>query len=330
MLQSSSAMWRMVGAVTRSWRPGDAWRSTLEDLRAHPGTLAGVASILSLPVAIGALYQAVRPGLSGLAVSALLSALATLWLTFAVTLAIRDFRERPETSVSSLIRASTIGRVFSLGITQVLLGLLGLAALLVAGLPLILAAVTVFGGGLSPNRLSGTAILILVAALALTLALAVFLTVAVFVRYGLVAPVNILEGRSPLSSFGRSRELTNRRGRDMVMLLLMLFGVGLVVAIVLNGPASLVLTQPETPTPGPGPPRLEDLLSSLGPTSPLSPAAAAIVAVSSYLSSVVGTTLSAALTAHFYLAFKRGAESSLPKASEEGTTPVTTDDAGPI
>ncbi|HLF69871.1 MAG TPA: hypothetical protein VI541_02825, partial [Actinomycetota bacterium] len=104
-------------------------------------------------------------------------------------------------------------------------------------------------------------------------------------RYGLSGVVNVIEKTGPIRSLGRSRELLRRRGFDYFLLLLLLLAVSLVAGLVLGGPRLIVAAS-------------SDLAK---PTVGLAPAAAMVVGVSAYLSTIVTVLVSWGSRTNYYL-----------------------------
>jgi hypothetical protein len=284
------------------WHALDALRTTFADLKAYPGTTLGCGAVLSIPVALLSLYEALRPNLRSFLLQATVSFLIGIWLSFAIITVTKQYAAGSDPGVGGLLRTSLSGRLVSFAGTQLLLILVETLALVVAMLPLGAAFARLsFRGSLSLEQLSAANAALLFGAFMLSFGLAITLLLIIYLRYGLAPVASALEGRSPIQSFTRSRQVTEGKRLDFFVLLVIAFAVGVAVALVVNGPGMVVSLGAAEPTPSQNPRSLTDLLAMFSRHEPLAPAAAVILAISNYLAYAVGTCISAALVANFYL-----------------------------
>jgi hypothetical protein len=316
---------------TPRWHAFQALRNTFVHLKAYPTTTFGSAALLSIPIAFSAAHQALRPGLLSLVLHESVAFVIGIWLSYAIVTATKQYAESTDPGVGRLLKGSLSGRLIIFAITQLLLIVLEALAVAVAALPLAMTFASLGLGSLSPDQLTGPGVARLLGAFMLSFVLGAALLLLIYLRYGLAPVVSALERRTPLPSFTRSRVLTMGKRLDFFVLLLITLGVGMAVALVLNGPGLVVSMGAATSAPRPEPGSVSDLMSLLGQQEPLAPAAAVVVAISTYLASAVGTAISAALLANFYLELSgreaAGIRSAELMSPEEGSGTISSETA---
>lgn len=284
------------------WHAVDAFKLTFGDLMAHPGTTFGLAAVLSIPVALLSAYEALRPSVSSLLLQAGVSFVIGIWLSFVIICATKQYAQDSDPGIGRLLRTSLSGRLISFALTQLLLILVETLAVVVAVLPLIFAfSILGLPGSLSLDQLSAATAALVFGAFMLSLGLSIALLLVIYLRYGLAPVASAIEGRSPIPSFTRSRQVTEGKRLDFFVLLLITLVLGLAVAVLINGPGMVVSSGAAAPAPPQNPRALTDWILMLSRHQPLAPAAAVVLALSDYLAYAVGTSISAALLANFYL-----------------------------
>jgi hypothetical protein len=284
------------------WHAVDAFKLTFGDFKAHPGTTFGLAAVLSIPVALLSAYEALRPSVSSLLLQASVSFAIGIWLSFAIICVTKQYAHDSDPGVGAMLRTSLSRRLITFATTQLLLILIETLAVVIALLPLVFAFASLGSpANLSPDQLTAATATMLFVAFMLSLGLSIALLLGIYLRYGLAPVASAMEGRSPIRSFTRSRQVTEGNKLDFFVLLLITLGLGLAVAVLVNGPGMVVSAGAAAPAPPANPGSLTDWLLMLSRHEPLAPAAAVVLALSDYLAYAVGTSISAALLANFYL-----------------------------
>lgn len=289
---------------------GEAAGHSFKDVMAHAHTTLVTAAIIAIPVLIGQLIAAASRGSIYTAAMPYLTTLPVIvFLPVAIIRATFLYAGGSDPGVIGLLDLTTTWRLLSFLGTITLSALLKAAVFVVAFLPAIgvgIAAVSGAGGDFE-RVFSGPLVAVLLLAILVGLTVSIGLSILISLRFGLIGVVNVLEERSPLASFRRSRELLKGRAGDYFVLLLILFGVGVVAAIFLNGPGIFVSIRETTRGVRSGP-----FIRNLAPAS------AVVVAVSAYLTTIATQVINAAARTNYYLAL-RGEE--VARQRLEGITP---------
>lgn len=305
-----------------NWHCMEAFTNTFKDIRDHPSTALFTAAILAAPVLIGSVLQQAGASVFGQLLS-FVSYFFIIWLAFAITLATKQFASSSDPGVGGLLDASASRRLFSFIGTRILVGLMVIAAALIAFIPAFGVGISAWTGanGNIDKLFNGAVPAFFFLALFFGLFVFVGLALMINLRYGLAGVVNALEDISPTQSLRRSNQLLKGRRADVFVLMLLLFGVGLVVALVLNTPAIIVSisgvassTRPPSALGAFGSGSFLDMFRprALGPT------AALVVGVSTYLTTMVSTVIGTGAVANFYMAL-RGDEVVRTAAAQRGS-----------
>jgi hypothetical protein len=186
--------------------------------------------------------------------------------------------------------------------TRVLVGLILAAAVAVGMLPFLYAAVTAGPDVFATANPPQFALALLSSTLVLSAPVALALFVYSYLQVGLAGPANVLERLSPIKSLSRSRSVTKGRRAEFFSLLIRLVAVRFALGLLLAGPAAVVGSGPSPFERRPANPFSRDfLIEVLGPSRPLSVAAALVVGISTYLGAVAVTVVTATVLAQFFL-----------------------------
>lgn len=263
---------------------GDAFRA----ITAYPQATLLVAAVIALPLLLGTTIGAASPQLwVSFAVPALAGLTAAIWLPVAAIRANEAISHGSEATFGSILGAATNMRIFSFMGTQIVVGLLRMLVIVIAFAPFVGTMVAALAGaqGDFERALGGPQAALLGLSLLVGLGLGLVGTLVISLRYGLSGVVNVIERTGPIRSLGRSRELLKGRGFDYFLLLLLLLAVTLVAGLVLGGPRLIVAAS-------------NDLTkAAVG----LPPAAAMVIGVSAYLSTIVTVLVSWGSRTNYYL-----------------------------
>lgn len=289
--------------TVRRWHSGRAFVNSLKDLKDHASTSLFTAGLLLLP----SLGTSILQNLTGRPIFGLLMLpvlIATgVWLEFCLITATREYAVGNDPGMGGLISKTAFGRLASFFGVKVILFLITLGVAIVTFIPFI--GVLIAGGIASGGDLQRIFDSRFGALVVLTVIISVvaFLTITVIIRfrYGLAGAANTLEGKSPPEALGRSRQMMKNRWPDMLLLVIMLAGAGLVAWIVVGLPSLIVTFRRLAETGGMatiGRPGMLPFSREL-PALPL--AAALVASLSTYLLQVIMTIVSVSAITNFYL-----------------------------
>ena len=280
------------------WHCTTALLNTLRQIGRNSSTSLPVAALLAFPFLLVSLAQWAAFSRNGFQpewifvwLSLLMVGLFTTsgWLQASIVKATPEFAAGSDPGILRMLMAS-LSRTPSLLGALLLIGLMLLAAAMIASVPalgILLIAATASG----PIKFGTPLLALIVMAGILGLAIFLFFAIVIFFRYALTPAAVVIENKSPSAALERSRELMQGRWVDFFLLTLMVWAVTLFVQLVVGTPAFLVSFGSRVANP-------MSLFSS-GPS--LSPAAALITAVSTYLVQVASPLVSVGARANFYL-----------------------------
>lgn len=315
--------------MNNRWLAFEALGNSFKDLTEHASTTFLCAAVLGLPVLLSATISAAGTPILGGLLTLFSMLFVAGWLPFAITLATKQYAVGQDPGPGGLLDLSASPRLLSYLGTQILFSLLlfvvvlaGLLPLLGVGLAGFLRGSLTSGMALTP-RLGALGIAAMVVFVPVIIGMILF----VYLRYGLVAPVNALEGTSPSRAFARSRKLLKGRKMDFFVMLLIIFVINAVISLILSGPGMIVSIAGLADRPRTGGTGFYfSPFEMMGRRDSLPPFAALLVGVSTYLSSVVSAVLMAITVSNYYLS-ARGQEvadkaGSLPNESDPQPGPV--------
>jgi len=277
-----------------------AMNQAFKQLRDHAGTTLGTAAALCLPIAFISLYTALRPGWGPRVFSYLAGALIGVVVGYVVTAATGMYAEENDPGVKGLFGRAASPGLFRFIATTLLFNLILAGVLGMALVPFFFSLGSIGPQRLMSLRLSEADFLRLFFGLMASLPLMVVATLFVYLKLGVAPQASVLDGTGPAASIRRSWQVTKGRAWDLFVLLSLMFAISLAISIVVSGPAGLVSAQP-VPEAGADPLSPSFYRSLFGPPEPLGPAAAMVTAISGYLSTLLLTSLTAAMLANFYL-----------------------------
>lgn len=275
---------------------------TIEDLRRHASTTFGAAALISLPVPFVAIYAAVRPTYLSTTAQTVINTVVAWWVAYAIILATQSYAAGSDPGVLGAVRKSRSGLI-RYGMTRILLGILLVLAVVLA--------VVVGGlvlGFIAPGLLSAPPSLETMASLVLVVGpLVVLALLFVYLRYGLAPVAGAIEQRSPGAGLARSARVTKGHRRDFLLLLFIVWVFTVIIQILVQGPAQMVAEQPMSMgNVDPQDLSFDTLMNqALQLPPPASPAAALVIAVSTYLSLLILEAFIAGYFARFYLGLTR-------------------------
>ena len=274
-----------------------AMNQAFKQLRDHAGTTLGTAAALCLPIAFISLYTALRPGWGPRVFSYLAGALIGVVVGYVVTAATGMYAEENDPGVKGLFGLAASPGLFRFIATTLLFNLILAGVLGMALVPFFFSLGSIGPQRLMSLRLSEADFLRLFFGLMASLPLMVVATLFVYLKLGVAPQASVLDGTGPAASIRRSWQVTKGRAWDLFVLLSLMFAISLAISIVVSGPAGLVSAQP-VPEAGADPLSPSFYRSLFGPPEPLGPAAAMVTAISGYLSTLLLTSLTAAMLAY--------------------------------
>jgi hypothetical protein len=310
----------------------EALKNTFRDLKDYAPTSFFVAGILCLPLLINGVVQAVVPlnpvvFATWITLALLGFFFSSVALPVAIIRGTYDYATGQDPGVGRLL-----AKTFRAGLLFKFLGFLVLLFLILLGLMVAIAipiggtilAIVAGADGDFDRAFGGPAVLILVMMLILGIVTFIILSVYIYVRFAVAGMAVVLEGSGPATALRRSSGLTKGHRWDASLAWLILAGVGTVIALVIFGPAFVVsfATMAETANrpimfaPGgiTGPP-------GFGGTPGV---AGLVVAVSTYLITVIAGVINNGLWTNFYLGLRGEELLAAPSAPSPGGYPAAT------
>ncbi|HVF12433.1 MAG TPA: hypothetical protein VNA87_05035 [Actinomycetota bacterium] len=310
--------------MNKRWLGFEALGNSFKDLTGHASTTLLCAAVLGLPVLLSATISAAGAPILGGLLTFFSMFFVAGWLPFAITLATKQYAIGQDPGPTGLLDLSANRRLFSYLGTQLLFFLMLLGVVMLVLLPLLGFGMMGFlrglEGGATFTPRTGMGIFGLIIFVPVMLGLIIF----IYLRYGLVAPVNALEGTTPSGAFARSRALLKGRKMDFFLMFLMISVVNAVFSFILSGPGMIVSMTGATPGSRMGGGGfILSPLEMITKRDSLPPLAALLVGVSTYLSSIASTVLMSSAMSNYYLSARGEEVLAEPRSvpGDEGVDP---------
>lgn len=286
-----------------------AVRATWAQLKQHAVTTLGTAALLCLPLAFVGVIVAARPGLAASVLQMVVGGLIGIWVGYAATIAVGMYVRGEDPGVGGLLRRSVSVGLVRFGFASLALTVVMAIAAFLAIIPLLMTLATVGLENLLAGRISDGAGLRLLLAVLFTFPVLAAALLFVYLRFGLTQTAAGLDGTGPVSSLGRSWQVTKGRVWDFFLLGLISVAISIAVGIVVTGPATIVSLPSQLQ---PSAELTVDSLDDLFP-APLGPAQSVISGISTYLATVLLGPVTAALLANFFLLAKNPPTAATPR-----------------
>ncbi len=279
---------------------------TFKQFGEHPATTFGTAALMCVPLAFLGILSALNPGPATMGAELVIGSIFSVWVSYAITVAVGMYAEGRDPHVAGLLRRSFSFGLIRYGLTSLLVSLVvGLIAL-VALIPFFMSLASIDIGSIRNLRLSERDIFRLGSGMLLSLPLLLAALLFTYLKWGLSQTASALEDTGPVGGMRRSWQVTKGRVWQFFVLAFVTAVISMAVSIFVSGPAAMVSIRPTAPAPDN--PFSAEFFKDQIFGQPLGPAQAVITGISAYLSAVLLSPLSAATLANFFLLARKPPE----------------------